>query len=159
ELLARGHHVTCFCATGENPQVIADAQRLLYNGEAAGALKTFFFKLGYQGNALVRKILSLKRPFSEVYYAPDLHSSLRREMADGYDVLHLEQLWTGWFGTYPHSILNVHHFEIIDHERPALSKFDEWKVFKQMERATERILKGNNRIRVFSRRLLDKAKT
>jgi glycosyltransferase involved in cell wall biosynthesis len=55
--------------------------------------------------------------------------------------------------------LNVHHFEIIDHERPAASNLHEWKVFKQMERATERILKGNNRIRVFSERLLDKAKT
>jgi glycosyltransferase involved in cell wall biosynthesis len=159
ELLARGHRVTCFCATGESQQRIADAETLLYAGEDARALKVRFFELGYQGNALVRRLLSLQRPFSEAYYAPELHGSLRREMADGYDVLHLEQLWTGWFGTYPRSILNVHHFEIIDHARPALSNLREWKVFKQMERATERILKGNSRIRVFSERLLDKAKT
>jgi glycosyltransferase involved in cell wall biosynthesis len=159
ELLARGHRVTCFCATGESQQRIAEAEALLKQNEDTNALKLRFFQLGYRGNALVRKVLSLRRPFSEAYYTHDLHASLRREMAAGYDVLHLEQLWTGWFGTYPRSVLNVHHFEIIDHERPALSNLYEWKVFKQMERATERILKANNRIRVFSEPLLNKAKT
>jgi len=79
-------------------------------------------------------------------------------LARGYDVLHLEQLWSGWFGFYPRSLLNVHHFEIIDNEFACPRNFREWKTFKQVERATQRILRLNQRIRVFSDRLLHKAK-
>ncbi len=153
ELLARGHRVVCFCATGENPGIIAEAQEFL------GGVDLRIFALGYQGSSFVRKVLSLQRPFSETYYARGLHHNLRMEMAQGYDVLHLEQLWTGWFGYYPRALLNVHHFEIIDQELVRPSNLAEWKTLNQMKRGTRRILNFNTRIRVFSKRLLHKAKT
>ncbi len=159
DLITRGHQVICLCSTGEKDKIIREAQELLDPFKEAGGLKLRVFQLGYPGNSLIRKALSLFRPFGETYYAADLRQSLSHELRQGYDVLHLEQLWSGWFGFYPRSLLNVHHFEIIDNEFATPRNFREWKTFRQIERATRRILRLNKRIRVFSDRLLQKAKT
>jgi len=81
---------------------------------------------------------------------------LEKELSKGYDILHLEQLWTGYLGfDRPRTLLNVHHFEIIDieHYHPG------WKMRKeyiQMRRGTSQILKRSPYVRVMSPRLAEK---
>src|SRR5262249_46475198 len=41
------------------------------------------------------KLRTLRRPYSYLF-GPDLRRDLEAELARGYDVLHLESLWSGW---------------------------------------------------------------
>jgi glycosyltransferase involved in cell wall biosynthesis len=64
---------------------------------------------------LVGKVETLRRPGSHVF-GPDLARDLKVRLAQGYGVLHLEQLWTGWLG-WEHAaraLLNVHYLGRLD---------------------------------------------
>jgi glycosyltransferase involved in cell wall biosynthesis len=108
---------------------------------------------------LLRKWRSLRRPFSETLYAQGLARALERHTTGGFDVLHLEQLWSGWVGLgHPRALLNVHHFEVIDWEGRQPRSLGERKVLLQMQRATRRILEASRHVRVFTPRLLERAR-
>jgi polysaccharide biosynthesis protein PslH len=95
----RGHRVRAFCA-GSAADVEA-AQRLFPNlrGFAVQARRS-----------LVDKGRTLLRPLSHVF--PDrLKQELHRELARGYDILHLEQVWSGWLAppVRRSTLLHVHY--------------------------------------------------
>jgi glycosyltransferase involved in cell wall biosynthesis len=126
-----------------------------FSSQSNFTLKHFKYS---KSNYILRKIRSFAEPFSEAKYADGVGETLRREMEDGYDILHIEQLWTGWLGlNNPKALLNIHHFEIIDWEDKKLKTWRERKTLLQMKRATKKILKGNINIRVFTERLYNKA--
>ena len=157
-LLERGAQVVCLAATTESESRIAEARTWLQRSGGAGHLQLEVFPLAVRP-ALVRKWRSLWRPFSETLYASGLAESLARHQASGYDVLHLEQLWSGWLGRgRARALLNVYQLEIVDWERRPLGGWGERKALVQMRRATPTLLRGARQIRVVSRRLLDRAR-
>lgn len=159
-LLERGHEVVCLVATEESGQAVTESKRLLATTLGSGGLTFQTFSPTPTAHPMVRKFRSIVRPFSETYYAEGLRQVLAAEILKGYDILHLEQLWTGWLGAeMPRSLLNIHHFELIDWEGRHLEGLGERKTMIQMIRATRRIVRAQKRIRVFTPRLLDKARS
>jgi glycosyltransferase involved in cell wall biosynthesis len=159
-LLERGHDVVCLVVTQEPEPVLAESRQRLAETTGSGRLIFRAFSPSPTCHPLVRRLRSLVKPFSETYYAEGLREAIAAEMRKGYDILHLEQLWTGWLGTEtPRSLLNIHHFEVIDWEDHHLEGLHERKAMVQMTRATHRILRAHERMRVFTPRLLDKARS
>lgn len=117
-----------------------------------------FFPLRTDSNVFRRKWRNAWRPFSELMYVRELNNALANELKKGYDVLHLEHLWTGWMGMgVARSLLNIHHLEIVDWEdRTNLSLYERKALF-QMWRGTRQILRGTSYVRAFTERL--RAKT
>ncbi len=74
-------------------------------------------------------------------FSTELKRDLEAELARGFDVLHLEQLWAGWLGLAHRdkALVNVHHLVWIDLERirptTLRGRFDRWRML-----ATERTL-------------------
>lgn len=159
-LLARGHEVACMTVTDEPRAIVEEAHRRLAESVEPDRVTFRAFSPRPTCHPLVRKMRSLVKPFSETYYAEGLRETLTAEMRRGYDVLHLEQLWTGWLGTdAPRSLLNIHHFEVIDWEDRRLESLRERKAMIQMTRATHSIVKAQKHMRMFTPRLLDKARS
>jgi polysaccharide biosynthesis protein PslH len=158
-LLARGVHVRCLIAATEADARIAEARRWLAQLAGARHLEVEVFPLALRP-VLRRKWRSLWRPFSETRYARGLAGALARSEATGHDVLHLEQLWTGWLGLgRPHALLNVYQLEIVDVEGRRPDGWAEAKARLQMRRATRRLLRAARHVRVVSPRLLARAKS
>src|SRR5439155_11190900 len=91
ELVARGHRLTAFAACGK-PAEMDEARRLFPAPPFDLRLYPFPTRPG-----LKAKWRSLCRPYSSMF-SDDLRRDLEAELANGFDVLHLEQLWTGWLG-------------------------------------------------------------
>jgi len=157
-LLARGVHVVCLVVTEEDASRVQDARERLASASWSGRLEMEIFAPTVRP-ALLRKLRSARRPFSETLYADGFEAALARHTATGYDVLHLDQLWSGWAGlTRPRALLNVYQFEIVDWEHRRLRTLAEGKALVQMRRATRRILRGSRHVRVVTRRLLERAR-
>jgi glycosyltransferase involved in cell wall biosynthesis len=90
-LVERGHHVTAFapCSSSED---IAKAQALFPAPEYD--LRCYPFP---KRHGLMAKIETIQQPYSYVF-SPQLRQDLAAELAKPYDVLHLEELWSGWLG-------------------------------------------------------------
>jgi glycosyltransferase involved in cell wall biosynthesis len=160
ELLKRGHEVVSLTAGGDPPARVREAEQLLRQTGADGRLKFIYRPLQPSCSFLGRKIHSFRQPFSELLRDHEFMAELRRALAGGYDVLHLEQLFTGWVGLdVPRALLNIHHFEIIDWEDRRLETLGERKNLLQMTRATKQIVQQTRNMRMFSHRLLEKART
>ena len=152
--LARGAQVRCLVAATESDARIAEARQWLEGLAGAGNLEVDVFPLALRP-VLLRKWRSLWRPFSETRYAHGLAAALARHEAGGYDVLHLEQLWSGWLGLdRARALLNVYQLEVVDWEARRPDGWAEWKALLQMRRATTRLLRGARRVRVVTPRLL-----
>jgi glycosyltransferase involved in cell wall biosynthesis len=152
-LLARGAHVRCLVAATESQARIAEARRWLEALPGARHLELEVFPLALRP-VLRRQWRSLWRPFSETRYAHGLAAALARSEATGYDVLHLEQLWSGWLGLgRRRALLNVYQLEIVDWEGRRPDGWAERKARLQMRRATGRLLRGARHVRVVSPRL------
>ncbi len=160
DLLGRGHAVSCLTVTDEPEAKVAEARARLEAVAPAGRLRFHAFPLQSPVHPLRRKLRNAVRPFSEIAYAPGFRERLATELARGYDVLHLEQLWSGWAGLgVPRSLLNVHHLEIIDLEDARGGSLYERKARWQMARATAQLLHATPTMRLFSARLLDRVRT
>ena len=160
DLLARGHAVSCLTVTDESPAKVEEARARLAAAAPNGRLRFQAFPLRGTVHPLRRKLRNLRRPFSELSHAPGFGEALASELARGYDVLHLEQLWSGWAGLgHPRTLLNIHHLEIIDLEGTRGGSLYERKARWQMTRATERLLRATPTMRLFSTRLLDRVRT
>jgi glycosyltransferase involved in cell wall biosynthesis len=150
ELARRRHEVVYLVSSGDEERLAGEARQLLNSSRIA--IK--FFPLRVESNVLRRKWRSVWRPFSELARVRALNEALATELRDGYDVLHLEHLWTGWLGLgRARSLLNIHHFEIIDWEDRTGLSFYERKALFQMRRATRLILQGTSRVRAFTERI------
>src|SRR5215472_12697530 len=84
-----GHKVTAFAAS-ENPDSTAEAHRLFPNPEFDLRCYPFPDRTGP-----VSKWQTFRKPHS-YNFSPELVRDLSAEMTQGYDVLHCEQLWSGW---------------------------------------------------------------
>jgi glycosyltransferase involved in cell wall biosynthesis len=161
ELLRTGHEVSCLTVTDESHDRVEEARnRLAAIAPDASRVRFQAFPLRARIDPVRRKLRNLVRPFSELVYAPGFAEALRAELARGYDVLHLEQLWSGWAGLgVPRSLLNIHHLEIIDLEETHGGTLYEQKARLQMARATDRLLRETTIMRLFTQRLLDRVRT
>ena len=93
--------------------VVAEAKQWLSKHD--GQLTLHWHRLKVDSVALRRKWQNLVRPRSEILQDSAFTDLLQRELAQGYDVLHLEQMSTGWLGLdVPRALLNVHYFDVID---------------------------------------------
>jgi glycosyltransferase involved in cell wall biosynthesis len=114
-LTARGHRVTAF-APCANSEEAAEAKRVFPAPEYA--LNCFeYSKRGY----VASKFASLRRPQSYLY-SGQFETALYRTLREPYDILHLEQQWSGWLTlpSRPRTVLNVHCLFRLDcPERPA----------------------------------------
>jgi glycosyltransferase involved in cell wall biosynthesis len=159
-LLERNHKVICLTASEEPERLVEDAKKRLSGGGGISNLEFRFFRMKAGTNVFRRKSRSMLRPFSETLYVDGLGDALQTNLRKGYDVLHLEQLWTGWLGfDVPKALLNIHHFEIIDCEDRTHKTFKEKKALLQMKRATYKIIKNTKNMRMFTHRLLERARS
>jgi glycosyltransferase involved in cell wall biosynthesis len=149
-LAGRGHAVTAFAVSHD----AADAGRVaelfpspahdvrLYRPPKRGGLRA--------------KLESIRQPYSYLF-GQDLRRDLRAELARGFDVLHLEQLWTGWLGLHHSSraLLHIHYLFRIDlAHRPQRSLYDRglWAATLAAER---RLLRSYPTISTLTPRLTD----
>jgi glycosyltransferase involved in cell wall biosynthesis len=152
ELVARGHDVVAVVATEESDELVAAARHWL--SKTDGQLTLHLHRLKVDSVALRRKWQNLMRPRSELLQDSGLTALLRRELAGGYDVLHLEQMSTGWLGLgVPRALLNVHYFDVIDWAERKNMTFGERKALWQAQRATKHLLHGINNVRLLTPRL------
>jgi polysaccharide biosynthesis protein PslH len=108
-LVERGHRVTAFAPCGKSED-IAQAKALFPEPEYD--LRCYLFP---QRQGVMAKIETIQRPYSYVF-SPQLRQDLAAELAKPYDILHLEQLWSGWLGLRhrKRAVLNVHYLFSLD---------------------------------------------
>lgn len=146
-LVAHGHDVTAFAACSKPAQI--ETARDLF---PAPRYDLRLFPVVPRAG-LAAKWSTARRPFSYMF-SPELQADFRKRLAGGFDVLHLEQLWSGYLGLghADRALLNVHYLMRIDlgddPATPALSK----------ERllgipAERRLLRRFGRVRTLSPRL------
>ncbi len=149
ELTARGHRLTAFAACSKEAEM-AEARRLFPPREYDLRLYPFPRRRGWRA-----KWETLRRPYAYMF-APELQRDLAAELARGYDILHLEQLWSGWLGwSCPQrALVNVHHLVWLDLEqvRPPdwRGRFDRWL----MRRTERRLVRRFRHFRACSPRLV-----
>lgn len=148
-LVERGHKVTALAACSK-PEEIAKAKKLFPDG--AYDLRCYPYP---QRSGIGSKLETLRRPYSYMF-SDELRADLDSELARGYDVLHLEQLWSGWLGLEHRnkSIVNVHHLVWIDLEHHATSLSKAWIDRQFMFWAERRLVRGLQNFRSCSPRLV-----
>ncbi len=158
ELAARGHEVVGLVATEEPEERVAEAKQWLAN--LNGPLTLRWHRLKVDTLGVRRKWRNLLQPRSEMLQDVELTTLLARELAHSYDVLHLEQMSTGWLGVdVPRALLNVHYFDVIDRAgRPGMS-FGECKALWQAQRATKYLLNRIKNVRLLTPRLKEVAQS
>jgi glycosyltransferase involved in cell wall biosynthesis len=118
-LVERGHRVTAF-TTCSNPDERAETRRLF--PEPAFDLRLYVQSLANHSPArftAVKRVLSkwqtLRQPYGYMFHRA-FREDLRKELSRGFDVLHLEQLWSGWLGLdhVRRALLNIHYLYAID---------------------------------------------
>ena len=121
-LVARGHHLTTFIASA-TAQARAEAERLFPLG--SHDLRFFMPSSAPVARGLRGKWRSMRAPMSHQFDAR-FHAALASELHHGFDILHLEDLWTGYVGIKHRDkvLLNSHCLQAIDlqGERPASVK-------------------------------------
>lgn len=158
ELLARGNEVVALAATEEAEQRISEAKQWL--AKHSSGLTLLCHRLQIDSNALRRKWKNLITPRSEILQDTAFAALLQSELAKGYDILHLEQMSSGWLGVnVPRALLNVHYFDAIDWAEKKNMSMAERKALWQASRATNRLLRGVENIRLLTPRLKEKAES
>ena len=159
-LVDRGHEVVAFATCGTP----AEAE------EAVALFPAPKYDLRCYVHPNVRQSFSLKglrgkweawlRPYSYVV-TPHLRDDFRREAASGFDVLHLEALWSGWLGLEytERAVLNLHYLFSIDLAgRPATSLADRLRRYRT-QRAEQYLLRGYHTLCTVSPRLSESVRT
>lgn len=108
-LVERGHYVTAFAPCNTLAD-IAKVQALFPLPEYD--LRCYLFP---ERHGLMAKIETIQQPYSYVF-SPQLRQDLAAELAKPYDILHLEQLWSGWLGLEhrERAVVNVHYLFSLD---------------------------------------------
>jgi len=111
ELAARGHRVTAFAACSNHSE-IEEARPLFPSPEYDLRLYPFPKRGGLRA-----KIETFWKPYSFMF-GDDLKRDLRQTLASGFDILHLEQLWSAWIGLdhLERALVSVHYSNAIDQE-------------------------------------------
>lgn len=108
-LVDRGHRVTAFAACSK-PDEIAQARAHFPAPAFDLRLYPFPARSGWRAKAQ-----TALRPFAYMFSA-DLKRDLAATLNQGFDVLHLEQNWSGWLGLdhVDRALINVHYLAAID---------------------------------------------
>jgi polysaccharide biosynthesis protein PslH len=147
-LVARGHRVTAFAVCG-TPEELVRARDLFPASDYDLRLFPFPARRGPRS-----KWETWRQPYSYPF-SPDLRRDLDAALAQGFDILHLEQLWSGWLGLRhrDRALINVHYLFRIDQEewRPKTwrGRARRWMTFG----AERRLLRQYQFIRAVSPRL------
>jgi glycosyltransferase involved in cell wall biosynthesis len=147
-LVERGHRVTAFAACSK-PDEMARAAALfpapLYD------LRCYPHP---RRRGLRAKWETWRRPCSYLFSA-ELCRALEAELARGFDVLHLEQLWSGWLGLChrDRALLNVHFLAGMDLEHAPISTWRERLARSLIRTAEARLVRRFTHFRTLSPRL------
>jgi glycosyltransferase involved in cell wall biosynthesis len=108
-LVDRGHQVTAFVACTSHSD-LEQAEQVF--PRSSYDLRCF---PAPRRQGVAAKVATLQRPYSYMF-GPELLASLQAEAERGFDVLHLEQLWSGWAGLpwARRAVLNVHYLYEVD---------------------------------------------
>src|SRR5258708_2474340 len=89
-------------------------------------------------------------------FSPEMKAQLQFELDKGFDVLHLEQLWSGWMGLRyaDDSLLNVHHLVSIDLDHVKAANWYQGFQHRIMFAAERKLLRRFCNIRSCSPRLV-----
>ena len=147
-LVERGHRVSAFAACSKSEE-IEKVQALFPAPEYDVRCYPFPERSG-----LMAKLETIRRPYSRMF-SPELRQNLEIELAKPFDILHLEQLWSGWLGLkhIEQAVVSVHYLAQIDLEyvRPVTMM---GYIERQMMFSTERyLLKKYKHFRPCSERL------
>ncbi len=109
-LVERGHRVTAFAACSKAEEI--PAARALF---PAPKYDLRLYPFPPRGRGPRSKLETVVRPYSYMFSGP-LKADLERGLAAGFDVLHLDGIWTGWAGLRHtgRSLLNVHSLYRVD---------------------------------------------
>lgn len=133
ELVARGHRVTAYAACSK-PEEIAKTRELFPMPAYDLRLYSFPARSG-----LLSKLESLGKPYSYMF-SRELKADLERELATGFDIMHLEQLSCVWLAREhgDRGIVNVHYLAIIDladlSPSALLGRFHRWLLMRTERR-------------------------
>jgi glycosyltransferase involved in cell wall biosynthesis len=113
-LVARGHEVVAF-ARSSHPEEARAAAELFPSTNYHMQTYPVITSRGIRS-----KFKTLRRPFSYLF-SDSMRRDVAAELARGFDVLHLEDLWSGWLGLdhVDRSVLNIHYLFGIDLAGPA----------------------------------------
>ncbi|MEZ6115777.1 MAG: glycosyltransferase [Pirellulaceae bacterium] len=114
ELVRRGFDLTVLAAAARPDDI--ETCRTLFP-ESQYDVRYF---LPDQRRRLMDRVHSVARPFDYVY-SKAMRCELQQQIRRGFDVLHLEHLWSGWLGwdVPERSIVNVHYLFDLDLRQPA----------------------------------------
>ena len=148
-LVERGHHVTTFAACSKSED-ISQAQTLF----PAPKYDLRCYLIPNEKKGLIAKIKTIQQPYSYVF-SQELRQDLATELAQPYDILHLEQLWSGWLGLehQARAVINIHYLFSLD------GTFDDNKSLETRfrkfftYRAEQKLLKAFPKIITLSERL------
>jgi polysaccharide biosynthesis protein PslH len=133
-LVERGHDVAAF-VIGDEPEQAGQVAKLF----PAPAFDVRFYHPPLREGRW-RKIETFLHPYS-YRYGPDLRRDLNAELGRGFDVLHLEHLWSGWVGLdhAKRAVINIHYlFDIDLSDQPPRTLSD--RLRRAMTRRGERLL-------------------
>ena len=148
-LVERGHKVTAFAACSKAEQ-IAKAKSLFPKPRYDLRCYAKPYRHGLQA-----KIETLRQPYSYMF-GEDLRADLEDELSKGFDVLHLEQLASGWVGLNhaERSLVGVHFLFSIDSRAVGTRSFNAMLENLMMQRAERRLLQSFKFFRAGSPRLV-----
>ncbi len=106
ELNARGHKLRTFVACSKEEEI--DKTREIFSVDE----HDIRFYLFPRNRTLRDRIKSVLYPHS-FKFSEQMKIDLQSELAKGFDILHIEQLWAGWLGLdFPmKALINVHHLQ------------------------------------------------
>jgi len=110
-LVERGHRVTAFAACSQSADI--EKARDLF---PAPEYDLRCYPLP-ERSGLRAKLETIRRPYSRIF-SQELRQDLEVELAKPFDILHLEQLWSGWLGLkhIERAVVSVHYLAQIDLE-------------------------------------------
>lgn len=149
-LKKRGHKVVSFVSYG-NEEDIEKTRKFFPESE----YEIYFYP--YSNKRGLRKIIERVFFPYRFNFSEEFQNHLNRVKASGYDVLHLEQLWSAWVGLdAPHkSVVNVHHLESIDLEFVEATGIKDFINSKLIFNTEKRLVKKITYIRSCSPRLVE----
>lgn len=147
-LVARGHTTTTYAVYRQEAELRACREEFRA-GEFDLRLYAETPNPGWKS-----KWIALRRPYSYPFSSA-LIRDLEARLCDGFDVLHLEQVWSGWLGwRHAHSaILNVHYLFDIDLAGVAPRSLKERLLHVASVRAERRILRHYPHVNTLTERL------
>lgn len=149
-LVRNGHRVTAF-ATCSKPEQMSRAKAIF--PEPTYDLRCY---PNPRRHGLSTKLHTLASPYSFMF-ADQLRADLHRELSAGFDVLHLEQLSSGWMGLEhaERSLLGVHYLFSIDLRAVPVRTLRDLAQRFMMLRAERYLLRSFRFFRACTPRLVD----